>query len=64
MNRASNPLQLARQWYMRRQILVHLHMQMEISPLDEKRLIQEFHQLLLGYDEHRRKRLSIKNDKT
>ena len=34
------------------------------GPLDEKRLIQEFHQLLLGYDEHHRKRLSIKNDKT
>ena len=33
------------------------------GPLDNKRLIQEFHQLLLGYDDHHRKRLKKENDK-
>ncbi len=33
------------------------------GPLDDKRLIQEFHQLLLGYDGHHQKRLKDDNDK-
>ena len=33
------------------------------GPLDDKRLIQEFHQLLLGYDGHHQKRLKDGNDK-
>ncbi len=28
------------------------------GPLDDKRLVQEFHQLLLGYEGHHRKRLN------
>lgn len=28
------------------------------GPLDEKRVIEEFHQLLLGYDDHHRQRIA------
>ena len=29
-----------------------------MGPVDEKRIIEEFHQLLLGYDDHHRQRLA------